>query len=63
VSDKQADAPKKQVHWANDYGIDHAFFWHDTREDADDAAADGRIARIRREWVEGQPPQYFTEGV
>ncbi len=64
MSEEQTDAPKKQVHWANDYG-DNVFggYWYRTRTDADALAADDRIAVIRREWVEGQPPQYFTEGV
>jgi hypothetical protein len=58
------DLPKKQVHWANDYG-DNVFggYWYRTRTDADALAADYRIAVIRREWVEGQLPQYFTEEV
>ena len=54
--------PKKQVHWANDYG-DSVAYWHDSREDADGWFDHDRIAVIRREWVDGQPPQYFTEGV
>jgi hypothetical protein len=64
VSDKQADTPQKQVHWANDYGdINWVGYWNDTREDADAIGGNGRIAVIRREWVPGQPPQYFTEDV
>jgi len=64
MSDKQADAPQKQVHWANDYGdINWVGEWCATRAYADLLAGDGRIAVIRREWVEGQLPQYFTEGV
>jgi hypothetical protein len=61
MSDKQKGAPKKQVHWANDYGYSFQNWWS-TREDADDNAGSARIAVIRREWVEGQLPQYFTEG-
>ena len=56
------DIPEKQVHWANDYG-DFPGHWSDSREDADAHAGPDRIAVIRREWVEGQPPQYFTEEV
>jgi len=64
VSDKQTDAPQKQVQWINDYGtILPINGWWATRKDADDNARTGRIAVIRREWVEGQPPQYFTESV
>jgi hypothetical protein len=55
--------PQKHVHWKNDYGICGVGFWHDTREKADKCASDNRIAVIRREWVAGQPPQYFTEEV
>lgn len=54
--------PKKQVHWANDYGYGFGFL-HATREEADESAYCVRIAVIRREWVEGQPPQYFVEEV
>jgi hypothetical protein len=58
------ETPQKQVHWANDYGdINWVGEWCATRAYADLLAGDGRIAVIRREWVEGQPPQYFTEGV
>jgi hypothetical protein len=59
----EGDAQPKQVQWANDYGVWPGFSWHVTRKDADDNVTYGRIAVIRREWVEGQPPQYFTEGV
>jgi hypothetical protein len=60
----EGDAPEKRVHWANDYGdINWVGYWNDTREDADEIGGNGRIAVIRREWVEGQPPQYFTEEV
>ena len=64
MSDKQTGAPQKQVHWANDYGgnLRHSS-WYSTREKADIGAAGSRIAVIRREWVEGQLPQYFTEEV
>ena len=55
--------PQKQVHWKNDYGHIVGDDWWDTREKADKCASDNRIAVIRREWVEGQLPQYFTEGV
>ena len=55
--------PQKQVHWANDYCVGPFGHWWSTRNDADIYARDGRIAVIRREWVEGQPPQYFTENV
>jgi hypothetical protein len=64
VSDKQTDAPQKQVQWINDYGtILPINGWWAARKDADDNARNGRIAVIRREWVPGQPPQYFTESV
>jgi hypothetical protein len=53
------DIPQKQVHWANDYG-DRMGDWHDSREAADGHAGDEPIAVIRREWVPGQPPQYFN---
>jgi hypothetical protein len=55
------DTPKKQVHWANDYG-DFPGHWNDSRENADahTGPAD-RIAVIRREWVDGLSPQYFME--
>ena len=62
MSDEQTDAPPKQVHWANNYGYSFQNWWP-TREAADENAAGARIAVIRREWVEGQPPQYFTEEV
>jgi hypothetical protein len=63
VSDKQTDAPNKWMHWANDYGFIPGEDWYRTRKKADNCAADGRIAVIRREWVAGQLPQYFTEEV
>ena len=63
MSDKQTDTPQKQVRWANDYGAGCGVWWYRTRTDADALAADYRIAVIRREWVEGQLPQYFTEEV
>jgi hypothetical protein len=51
------------VHWANNYyGISFGHWWS-TREIADENEGNGRIAVIRREWVEGQLPQYFTEEV
>lgn len=59
----EKDTPTKHVHWKNDYGYIVGDDWWDTREKADKCAADNRIAVIRREWVEGQLPQYFTEGV
>jgi hypothetical protein len=58
------DLPKKQVRWANDYhGFNGWSGWFETREEADDSAARHRIAVIRREWIEGQLPQYFVEEV
>jgi len=48
--------------WANDYDQDTAA-WQDSREEADEFAGKDRIAVIRREWIEGQSPQYFTEEV
>jgi hypothetical protein len=58
--------PQKQVHWARDYG-DFVSDWFDNAKDVrgphwrdDDPEC---IAVIRREWVEGQLPQYFTEEV
>ena len=62
MCDKQADAPQKHVHWKNDYGYGFQNWWS-TRNDADIYARNGRIAVIRREWVEGQLPQYFAEEV
>ena len=62
MSDKQTDAPKKWMHWANDYGS-YSSSWHKSRKHANEAVIGPRIAVIRREWVEGQPPQYFTERV
>ena len=65
MSDKWGKpAPQKQVHWANDYG-DIVAGWHETRVKADNHTVQykGRKSVIRREWVEGQLPQYFTEGV
>jgi hypothetical protein len=61
IADLAAYTPQRQVHWANDYGVWPGFSWHVTRKDADDNVTYGRIAVIRREWVEGQLPQYFTE--
>ena len=57
------DLPKKQVRWANDYGEFPRGSWFHNREEADNSTADRRIAVIRREWVEGKPPQYFSEEV
>ena len=57
------DLPKKQVRWMNDYGRFPGDLWCKTREEADEAAGRERIAVIRREWVEGQSPQYFVEEV
>lgn len=54
------DIPKKQVQWANDYGS-YTGDWGDSREGVDVTGDPERIAVIRREWVEGQPPQYFAE--
>jgi hypothetical protein len=60
----EEDTPTKKVQWINDYGtILPINNWYSTRNDADIYARNGRIAVIRREWVEGQLPQYFTEGV
>ena len=60
----EEDTPQKQVQWINDYGtILPINGWYSTRNDADIYARNGRIAVIRREWVEGQLPQYFTEEV
>lgn len=58
-------APVTKVNWANDYGDDDFGIWHPSRERADDVTPTGfpRIAVIRREWTEGQPPKYFTEEV
>jgi hypothetical protein len=53
---------RKNMQWANDYG-DFPGHWNESREDADDKAGPSRIAVIRREWVEGQLPQYFAEEV
>ena len=59
----EKDTPTKKVQWINDYGtILPINGWYSTRNDADIYARNGRIAVIRREWVEGQLPQYFTEG-
>ena len=57
------DLPKKKVHRANDYveGVGGGGHWLESRHDADANAGPDRIAVIRREWIEGQPPQYFTE--
>ncbi len=62
MSGKKTGVPKKQVQWANDYGYSFQNWWP-TREAADDNAGSARIAVIRREWVEGQLPQYFAEEV
>jgi len=60
----QTELPKKQVHWANDYADAAWSIWYDSRRHADMGADEPfRIAVIRREWVEGQLPQYFTEEV
>jgi hypothetical protein len=56
------DLPKKQVHWCNDYGS-YTSDWGDSREEIDITVYSNRIAVIRREWVEGQQPQYFAEEV
>jgi hypothetical protein len=58
------DTPTKKVQWINDYDtILPINGWYSARKYADDNARNGRIAVIRREWVEGQLPQYFTEEV
>ena len=54
---------KKQIHWANDYDAAITKAWWASREDADAGSKFGRIAVIRREWVEGELPQYFVEEV
>jgi hypothetical protein len=59
----EEDASKKQVHWANDYKWLTEPTWWRARSQADNYADEDRVAVIRREWVEGQLPQYFTEGV
>ena len=63
MTDKQTDAPKKQVHWANDYKWRTEPTWWRARSQADNYAEEDRVGVIRREWVEGEPPQYFTEDV
>lgn len=55
------DLPKTNVQWANDYEEIFGCTWHDSREEADANAMWDCIAVIRREWTEGQPPEYFTE--
>ena len=57
------DIPQKQVHWANDYDGNYWSGWWKSREDADRNVCPDRIAVIRREWTEGELPQYFTEEV
>ena len=57
------DIPKKRVHWANDYKHISSVNWRDSREAVDGVPDAGRIAVIRREWVEGELPQYFAEEV
>lgn len=57
------DLPQKQVHWANDYEYCSDGSWYESREDADKKAIGWRFAVIRREWVEGELPQYFVEEV
>lgn len=57
------DPPKKQVHWANDYEDALGPCWYDSRLLVNRCPEPNRIAVIRREWIEGQPPQYFTEEV
>lgn len=56
------DIPQKQVHWANDYGTESGDWWS-SREWADRTTDADRIAVIRREFVEGELPQYFVEEV
>jgi hypothetical protein len=56
------DLPQKQVHWSNDYR-DFIGGWRECRELAESSAGPNRIAVIRREWVEGELPQYFAEEV
>lgn len=64
MTERKFTPPKKQAHWANDYGSRWVITaWWDTRVAADVAASQDRIAVIRREWVEGQLPQYFTAEV
>lgn len=57
------DKPKTQIHWTNDYAHNPRAYWYSNREEADQWAVANRISVIRREWTEGQPPQYFTEEV
>lgn len=54
------DLPQTKIEWMNDYGYANGS-WHCSREKADIHSGDKRIAVIRREWTEGQPPKYFTE--
>ena len=67
MSDKQTDAPQKQVHWANDYGS-YSKSWHKSRNHADEAAIGPpieigpRIAVIRREQT-GDKIEYYKEDV
>lgn len=53
--------PIKQVRWRNDYAA-AASSWYASREAADEGAADGRIAVIRREIVNGVI-SYYKEDV
>lgn len=57
------DLPKKRVRWMNHYSRFPGDFWCNTREEADAVAGPDRIAVIRCEWTEGQPPQCFVEDV
>jgi hypothetical protein len=51
----------KEVRWRNDYAA-AASSWYASREAADEGAADGRIAVIRREIVNGVI-SYYKEDV
>jgi hypothetical protein len=57
----EENTPKKQVHWANDYG-DGIEFWHDSREAADGWSEYDRTAVIRREQI-GDKIEYYKEDV
>ena len=61
MSGKKTGVPKKQVHWANDYGYSFQNWWP-TREAADDNAGSARIAVIRREQT-GDKIEYYKEDV
>ena len=62
IADLAAYTPQRQVHWANDYGHIPGDDWWSIREKADNCAADGRIAVIRREQT-GDKIEYYKEDV